>query len=240
MTRSERSPIEVAGRVQRGIERFYSLEQAPFIGAFMRATSEGERERVVIRDADDGDIEIEVVAPALLPDPGLDDVCQLIEGVSHFVHVADRARRNLPTTHLELELQAEVDKYVLLVLDSDTFDPGSARSMHARLYERVRFRDAEGTEEGERYRLANDFGGPLRASPRGALCRKGATFRASLGALSVLCDGPGRQNRLRARRITREAFAPRWEPRREGRLRHGSAMRKTSGCHRRRRVGGGA
>ena len=29
--------------------------------------------------------------------------------------------------------------------------------MHARLYERVRFRDAEGTEEGERYRLANDL-----------------------------------------------------------------------------------
>ena len=63
-------------------------------------------------------------------------MCQLIEGVSHFVYVADRARRKLPATQLELELQAEIDKYVLLVLQRERFDTLVARAFHARLFER--------------------------------------------------------------------------------------------------------
>ncbi|MCH7929016.1 MAG: ATP-binding protein [Proteobacteria bacterium] len=35
-----------------------------------------------------------------------------VEGVSHFVLVAERARRELPVTQLELELQAEIDKFL--------------------------------------------------------------------------------------------------------------------------------
>jgi len=150
--------ILVAGRVQRGIEHFYRLERAPSVAPFLRmlpANGGGEREAVRIRDAADGAVEIEVLAPALSKEPDLDSLCQLIEGVSHFVYVADRARRGLPATQLELELQAEVDKYVLLVLQGRTFDPGLARSLHARLYERVRFCHPEGSEAGDRYRLAN-------------------------------------------------------------------------------------
>jgi hypothetical protein len=75
--------------------------------------------------------------------------------VSHFVYVANRARQELPSTQLELELQAEVDKFVLLVLEQLPYDRGEALEVHEQLYERVRFLHAAGTEQGDRYRVAN-------------------------------------------------------------------------------------
>jgi hypothetical protein len=143
--------------MQRDIESFYRLERAPSVQSFLRTMQKNEREAVRIRDADDGAVEIEVLAPALSSTPDLDSVCQLIEGVSHFVYVADRARRELPATQLELELQAEIDKYVLLALGGERFDTQTARILHERLYEGVRFCHPEGTEEGDRYRMANDL-----------------------------------------------------------------------------------
>lgn len=45
----------------------------------------------------------------------LDDFCILIEGISHFVYTLTKAKKNHSITELELELQAEVDKYFLLL-----------------------------------------------------------------------------------------------------------------------------
>jgi hypothetical protein len=115
----------------------------------------GEREAVRIHEACDGAVEIEVRTPPLSSVHRLDTLCQLIEGVSHFVYVADRARRSLPATQLELELQAEIDKYMLLVLRRESFDAELAQLLHAQLYEQVRFAHPAGTELGDRYRLAN-------------------------------------------------------------------------------------
>ena len=122
---------------------------------FIKVARRGEREVVRIRQARDGAVEIEIRTPALSSAHRLDTLCQLIEGVSHFVYVADRARRALPATQLELELQAEIDKYMLLVLSKTSFDAELAQLLHAQLYERVRFAHPEGTELGDRYRLAN-------------------------------------------------------------------------------------
>jgi hypothetical protein len=149
--------LSPASKVQRDIERFYRLERAPSVEPFLRATGASEREAVRIRDAEDGAVEIEVLAPVLSALPDLDTVCQLIEGVSHFVYVADRARRQLPATQLELELQAEIDKYVLLAFEGERFDAPAARAIHERLYEHVHFCHPQGTEEGDRYRMANDL-----------------------------------------------------------------------------------
>lgn len=86
-----------------------------------------------------------------------DHFLQLVEGVSHFVYVANRARQELPATQLELELQAEVDKFVLLVLEQLPYDRLEAFEVHARLYENVRYLHDAGTELGDRYRTANDL-----------------------------------------------------------------------------------
>jgi len=109
----------------------------------------------------DAAVELALVVPTEAPLDGANDTwLQLLEGVSHFVYVVERVRTGLPTTQLELELQAEVDKFVLLGLEPG-FDRVRARRLHTHLFEGGRFLDAAGTEAGERYRLANDLAARL-------------------------------------------------------------------------------
>jgi hypothetical protein len=59
-------------------------------------------------------------------------------------------------TQLELELQAEVDKYVVLAASIDGFDERRSRKLRERLYDGVLYIHPEGTPEGDRYRIANE------------------------------------------------------------------------------------
>lgn len=148
--------------IQRRLERYYALESTPDVAAFAQAAGDGERETLFVRESD-ATIELALVVPTEAPRAGTNDVwLQLLEGVSHFVFVAERVRTGLPTTQLELELQAEVDKFVLLGLEPG-FDRESARRLHTHLFEGGRFLDPVGTEAGERYRLANDLAAKLAA-----------------------------------------------------------------------------
>lgn len=145
-------------RVQCRLESFYALERAPDIVDFVRTDASGGRETLLVCERD-GALEIALVLPPFSDEPAdgaADDAwLQLVEGVSHFVYIAERARTNLPATRLELELQAEVDKFVLLALGKPALNRRRARSLHGALYERVRFLHAADTEAGQRYRLAN-------------------------------------------------------------------------------------
>jgi len=147
---------ELLRRLQRRLERFYHLEETPDVRGFVRhAVDDSAREALLLRESE-GELEMALVVPGTAANEN-DDWLQLAEGVSHFVYVANRARQELPSTQLELELQAEVDKFVLLVLEQLPFDRGEAFEVHSRLYERVRFLHAAGTELGDRYRTANDL-----------------------------------------------------------------------------------
>lgn len=142
--------------LQRRLERFYHLEATPDVRGFVREVPEhGQREALLLRENGD-ELEMALVVPSGAANHH-DAWLQLAEGVSHFVYVANRARQELPATCLELELQAEVDKFVLLVLEQTPYDRGEAFDVHARLYERVRFLHEAGTELGDRYRTANDL-----------------------------------------------------------------------------------
>jgi len=145
---------EVACRVQTSIERFYELDRVADVAHFV-TKSEG-RERLYVHEADDGAIEMVLELPRLGRDGGgLDGLCQIIEGVSHFVYVTTRASEDRGATALELEMQAEVDKWVVLAGDLESLDVGRSRALRAALFEDVAFADAEGSELGERYRVAN-------------------------------------------------------------------------------------
>jgi hypothetical protein len=152
----------LASRVQRGLERFYGLEEGPPIEGLARPVDAGGREALLLREEDDG-VAIAVLLPpeGLAESPGelsLDTVCQVVEGVSHFVYLAERIRREVPITQLELELQAEVDKFVVLAYRALTAnDTSRAQAIHARLYDDVRYLHEAGSIEGERYRMANDL-----------------------------------------------------------------------------------
>jgi hypothetical protein len=140
--------------VQKSLERFYRLEQGPDVTGFVHTAEAPSRESLLVRDADDA-VELALILPE--GDDAGDAYVQLIEGVSHFVYVAERARIDLPATELELELQAEVDKFVLLAFDDGELARERFRDVHHALYENVEFLHAEDSVYGQRYRLANDL-----------------------------------------------------------------------------------
>ena len=148
-------------RIQAAICRMYGLDDAPAVDDFIRPCVEAHaREVLLLRENEDG-VEVAVHLPEAALDGrkslGFDEVCQVIEGVSHFVFLVERTRRELPVTQLELELQAEVDKYVVFVHDAQRFEPNRAARVRARLFDGVSYLDPPGTEKGDRYRLANDL-----------------------------------------------------------------------------------
>ncbi len=150
--------IALATRIQRGLEALYRLDRTADVDAFVTEAGDGQREALLVRETDDGDLELALRVPRLhAPEStsNLDPIAQIIEGVSHFVYLADRASHARTTTQLELEVQAEVDKYVVLAASLRDFDERASQKLRATLYEGVAFVHDVGTEEGERYRLAN-------------------------------------------------------------------------------------
>ena len=81
------------------------------------------------------------------------DFCLAVEGVSHFIYVARCAAADRSVTALELELQAEVDKFVSCTLLQRGRDTAELREQ---LYESVQFANDLDDEEQVRYRTAND------------------------------------------------------------------------------------
>jgi hypothetical protein len=154
----------VAAAVQRSLERLYQLDRVADVKAFVQPAFDGEREALLVREGEDGTVEMALRLPPLgkreldvSSDADLDPLCQIIEGVSHFVYLADRAKGGREATQLEMELQAEVDKYVVLAASLGALDERRSALLRSRLYDAVSFEHAPGTELGERYRLANDL-----------------------------------------------------------------------------------
>ena len=147
----------LAGTVQEALERLYWLDRVADVGDYLKEAEAGEREALLLREANDGALEMTLRLPALEGEAGLDVLCQIIEGVSHFVYVVERARVHREATQLEMELQAEVDKWVVLAASlRGSLDVDRSADLRARLYERVSFEHDEASEEGQRYRVAND------------------------------------------------------------------------------------
>ena len=88
----------------------------------------------------------------------LNDLWTVLEGISHFNYIAWRARKNHRVSLLELEMQAEVDKFVstfLLALDQE--DGEIAVRLHGWLFDNVRFNPALNEDQRERYNTANNY-----------------------------------------------------------------------------------
>jgi hypothetical protein len=108
--------------------------------------------------------------------PFINDLCVAVEGVSHFLYLIWNAGYQRPVTQLELELQAEVDKFVTWVL---LIDEGESRGLgdgvHHALFGRYRLREDLTEDQRTRYRRANELAsrycrsllGSLSGRPRG-------------------------------------------------------------------------
>lgn len=116
-----------------------------------------------------------------LSDSNFQDFCLVLEGVSHFTYAACNAAFGKRITLLELELQAEVDKYVVAsaLLHQQQSVP-QHRALWRRLFAGVRYADALTRPELERYarasRAARRFCRRLQR-PRDAVGSRVATLR---------------------------------------------------------------
>lgn len=148
---------EIVARVVRALEGYYDVkaeDPRPFVS--VDDDPEG-REMLLVREGEE-DLELRLVLPKRLAEArwetlSLDERCQVVEGASHFLMVCDRARAERPTTQLELELQAEVDKWVVLS-NGGRLQFEADLELRDALYD-AEYLHAENSVEGERYRLAN-------------------------------------------------------------------------------------
>jgi hypothetical protein len=92
-----------------------------------------------------------------LTENNLADYCTALEGVSHFVYSTWRLDRDSPVSLLELETQAEVDKYAVTVflLARQQASHSYPAQVHARLFDRVSFDARLKPDQYERYRTAH-------------------------------------------------------------------------------------
>lgn len=148
--------------------REYLVTDADWLRAIEGDNGRETDEKLLILEQD-GELELALyLAPELLSrltasDPltglnaaNLADFCTVVEGVSHFNYLVWNAAANRRVTRLELEMQAEVDKY----LSVRAFQPVDRHRDLARvLYDRPQFEAALDAEELERYTHACRFAG---------------------------------------------------------------------------------
>jgi hypothetical protein len=173
--RARRHPrrASILSRLQRGLEILYRVETNLQVDAFVideeqrrrSGVARAPREQLLVRE-DGGELgmglfvdraalaNLERNDPSLgLSDANFADFCVALEGVSHFVYLALCAAGHRRVSALELELQAEVDKFVCCVLLQGAAP--DRRNLRRRLYGDVRFLDDLDADELDRYRTAN-------------------------------------------------------------------------------------
>ena len=96
---------------------------------------------------------------ARLSDSNLADFWTAFEGVSHFTYYVHRASHDRSVTLLEMELQAEVDKFVATTALLRSQGARPPQRLHAWLFERTRLADELTACELERYARANHYAG---------------------------------------------------------------------------------
>jgi hypothetical protein len=165
-------------RMQEHLEAIYGITCAARAEGFLvdteaavqlGATGQAEEELLVYEG--EGELELALyLAPTLLRrlepyesgplhsllESELEGFCQLAEGVSHFVYVTHTAVHGRTVSLLELEAQAEVDKFALCVLHRWGEGVGTwAEELLRRLFDRVSYRAKLSEAERWRYEEAN-------------------------------------------------------------------------------------
>jgi hypothetical protein len=185
--------------LQGALADIYDLPATPDVAQFLMtdraavARVQGARdtdEQLIVAQEDDGIALALYIDGAVLErlarrDPfaaltgeNLADYLAVAEGVSHFVYVAWNAGFDKPVTLLELELQAEVDKYVLCAwLLREQGHGRFPRELHRVLFERVRIDPTAAGGRAPLYHLASTYGGRFCRRVAASLARgtRGAT-----------------------------------------------------------------
>jgi hypothetical protein len=169
-------------RIQENLQNIYELEIGHNIHDYLITSREvaraldtdsshrQAREKLLVYEDEDGlnlslylDEEIvslldETHYPEALDQHNLEEFCLALEGISHFVYLIWNASHDRPVTLLEMELQAEVDKFILLsdfyVGKSCAPAPGQLRRL---LFKSASYHKTLGHEELKRYHEASCY-----------------------------------------------------------------------------------
>jgi hypothetical protein len=169
------------GLLQAALAEIYDLPATPDVADFLMTDRERLSDLVEARATDeqlivaeDGDtvslglfIDAAVLKRLARHDPydaltgeNLADYLTAAEGVSHFVYVAWNAGHDKPVTLLELELQAEIDKYVLAAwLLREQGGGRFPRELHRALFDRARVDPVAAGGRAGLYRTASRYAG---------------------------------------------------------------------------------
>jgi len=214
--RRKRPPTKVILRtLQKLLARIYDLPQPHDVSEFLltdrtllpaRLRASAADEMVLVREAE-GSLSMSLfLEPGVLErlrcaDPlerlhggNLADYWTALEGVSHFTCVAWHAAHERPVSLAELELQAEVDKYVTSLWLLQRREPRRFPSeLHAALFERYRVDPELAGERVELYERANAYASRFCRRIAGGLRRATAAARAAtfaeLRRFYRLCNG---------------------------------------------------
>ncbi len=168
-------PADLLVDVQRRLEAFYALEpHAPVTDVLIPQDEAGGYpgggSRMLVREDGDeislGVVFDEATARRLresdprvrLDDGNLGPFATLTEEVSHFVYLLFCANARRSVTQLELELQAEVDKYLTAATFFSLQNEGAlAPGLRQALFRRYRLVDGLTPESAARYRAASEL-----------------------------------------------------------------------------------
>ncbi len=169
-------------RIQRHLQRIYEVDVPHNVEDFVitdRALLEalGDKSRnaeeklLVVQNGDEVELALyldpEVIDRLSEDDPtdrlhhgNLADFCTALEGVSHFLYLTYNAEYERGVSLLELEMQAEVDKYVsTAMLFGSQGDGRVPRQLYAWLFDDPVFDDSLDEASLKRYRDANYYAG---------------------------------------------------------------------------------
>ncbi|MBI2969309.1 MAG: hypothetical protein HYY36_01035 [Gammaproteobacteria bacterium] len=172
-------PLE---RLQHRLQSIYELNIAHSVGDYLLTNREeaarldpgsafrNAREKLLIREDPDGVrlslyLDSAVVAglregdrPAGADIGSVQDFCLALEGVSHFLYLVWNATHDRSVSLLEMELQAEVDKFVVLRrLFEPRPGPDRAGPLLQLLFQTAAYHHEMGEAEQRRYRRASRF-----------------------------------------------------------------------------------
>jgi hypothetical protein len=167
--------VQTLSRLQRGLEDLYRVDTGVDVEDFVIDSDTREaftparraREQLLVAESSDEASIALYIDPAALAnlathDPSrqlgshnLGDFLLAVEGVSHFIYAICCAKADRPVTQLELELQAEVDKYVTCLLVTEP-EATVSSMLRRRLFDDFEYEPDLDHDEHARYRAAND------------------------------------------------------------------------------------
>jgi hypothetical protein len=172
----------VLGQLQALLENIYALEIGYDVQDFLitdeglaaKLDSQGREidEKLLILEQPAGDAQVSLflrqgllerlqqdVPTFRLSGANIADFCTVFEGISHFTYYAFNATLNKTVTLLEMELQAEVDKFIAAAVLLSRQGARSPGDLHRCLFDSIKFDQRLSAAELCRYQEASRYAG---------------------------------------------------------------------------------